>query len=363
MILHNFADKLEDNISLSEFTTFRIGGKAKSFIKVSSLEELKEAVAFAKENKLPILVLGSGSNVLVSDNGFSGLVIQIAIQGIEYSVSKNENSNENNESLRNGGEVVRVTAQAGVLWSDLVKETVERGLFGLENLSGIPGTVGAAPIQNIGAYGTELEDTFASLKVFDIETMSLRTFSKEESKFGYRDSIFKKKGGEKFIVTEITVELKKSGPVNISYPDLAKFFAGKNPTEISALDIHKAVLQIRKEKLPDPFEIGTAGSFFKNPIIPKTQFIEIQKKFKDMPFFPTDPELVKIPAGWLLDKVCNLKGYRKGKVGTYPKQALALVNYGGASAKEVTEFAKMIQDMVKEKTGIELEWEVRKIGV
>ena len=344
--------KLEDNIRLAEFTTFRIGGEAKKFVTVSSVDELVEAVKYARENKLPIFVLGSGSNILMSDQGFDGMVIRMAIQGVEYG-----------EEMEGR---VRVTAAAGVIWNDLVEDTARRGLYGLENLSGIPGTVGAAPIQNIGAYGGELKDTFISLKALNTDTMKIENLSKEDCSFGYRDSFFKKKGNQNFIVTEITVELKKNGEVNISYPDLKKYFSAKENSdssqrEIYPLDVHEAVLSIRKAKLPDPKESGTAGSFFKNPIIPNAQFIKLQEKFKDMPSFAAGEDNVKVPAAWMIDKICGLKGFREGNIGTYPNQPLALVNYGGGSAKEVTDFAKMIEEKVKEKTDIKLEWEVQMI--
>lgn len=352
--------KIEDNISLADFTTFHIGGKARKFVTVHSIEELKEAAKYARKNKHPIFALGSGSNILVSDAGFPGLVIQMAIGGIGYGNIAEKSKQENR---------LQVSAGAGVIWNDFVLDTVKRGLFGLENLAGIPGTVGAAPIQNIGAYGSELKDTLVSLKVFDTETMEIQVFTKDECKFGYRDSLFKKVGKSNLIVVEITVELKKDGQANTSYPDLAKYFAEKNSVSsaksaspISPLEVYEAVIAIRKAKLPDPAKLGTAGSFFKNPIILTTQFSVLQKKFANITSFPANDGNVKISAAWLIDKACGLKGFREGNVGTYPNQPLAIVSYGNASAKEVANFAQMVKDTVKEKTGIELEWEVQKVG-
>lgn len=353
---------IQEHISLAAHTTFRVGGPARFFATVHSAEELTEAAKFAEEKKLPLLFLGQGSNLLVSDEGFPGLTIRINVGGIRY---------------ENVAEKILVTAGAGVVWDELVRKTVEDGLSGIENLSGIPGLVGAAPIQNIGAYGSELKDTLTSLVVFDTKSLELRTFTKEECRFGYRDSIFKKKEYSRFVVVEITLMLTKNGSVNISYADLEKYFSAKmvgatetlnapKPT-ITASDVREAVLSIRKQKLPDVREVGTAGSFFKNPIIAAEKFAELKKDFPDMPGYEADPtsdrvaanKNVKVSAAWIIDKVCGLKKYREGNVGTWPSQPLALVNYGGATEKEVSSFAKKIEAAVKEKTGISLEWEVR----
>ncbi len=339
--------KIEKNVLLEKFTTFRVGGPAKEFVEVSSIEELSEAVAYARKNNLKIFILGGGSNVLISDKGFEGLVIHITFKGISY-VSV--------------GEKVRVTAMGGLDWDDLVSDTVSRGLYGLENLSGIPGSVGAAPVQNIGAYGGELKDVLLSLEIFDTETLEAKSLSAEECRFGYRDSLFKKEQGHRLVVTSITLELKKTGPVNITYRDLAQYFSGKESQPLTAVDVREAVLSIRKNKLPDVKTYGTAGSFFKNPIVSIRESEELRTKFPEMPSYKEDDGRVKIPAAWLIDRVCNLKDFRSGDVGTYPKQPLAIVNYGGASASEISQFAQTIQKSVSEKTGINLEWEVAKIG-
>jgi len=348
--------KLEENVLLQKFTTFRVGGPAKVFVIVRSFAELLEAATYAKDNKLPIFVLGGGSNILVSDQGFSGMVIKLATTGIKYETT-------------NTGKKILVNVAAGENWDDFVLDTTNRGLFGLENLSGIPGSVGAAPIQNIGAYGSELKDVLVSVEVFDMKTLKTEHLSNKECLFGYRDSIFKRKENSDLVVVSITLELKKNGQTNISYRDLAKFFS-KNPKGQlpSNAEVREAVLSIRKEKLPDLKKYGTAGSFFKNPILPKEKFAKLSERFPGLPSYAVDgdkigqKDLVKISAAWLIDKVCHLKDFRRGSVGTYPNQALVLINYGGATASEIFAFGRTIEVCVKEKTGIDLEWEVGKVG-
>ncbi len=333
--------KIEKNKSLKEFTTFKIGGSAQFFCAVENEEELVEAVAFSKAENLPIFVLGGGSNILISDEGFHGLVIKMEMKGVEY-------------------EGARVTVQAGEDWDAFVEKTVEQGLYGLENLSLIPGTVGAAPVQNIGAYGSEVKDTIESVRVFDTAENVFKDFLNHHCEFEYRNSLFKREAG-RYIIVSTTFVLKKDGKVNIGYKDLRDYFSTKNLSQPTLQEVRNAVVEIRTNKLPDVRKVGTAGSFFKNPIITHGQANELEKRFTGLPIFPVDDAYVKISLAWILDKVCGFKGVSKGNVGTYKNQALVLVNNGNATATEIISFAEEIKKVVRKKTGIEIEEEVQRV--
>lgn len=337
--------KMLENVSLKDFTTFRTGGLARYFCHVRSEADLKEAVLFAREKSLPFVVLGGGSNVLVSDEGYSGVVIKLEIGGINF------------RERENG--ITYVTAGAGENWDAFVAATVVRGLIGLENLSLIPGTVGAAPVQNIGAYGREAKDTIAEVEAFDTETFEIKKFSAEECLFGYRDSFFKTSEGKKYIITRVTFALHKNGALKTDYKDVQEYFLKNNITAPRVIDVRNAVVSIRTAKLPDVREYGTAGSFFKNPVIQNMLAESLKEKYADMPIYSTEHEMKKIPAGWLLDRVCGLKGIEAGRVGTYKNQALVIVNYGGATTAEILDFARSLQEEVKNKTEIVLEFEVQ----
>lgn len=337
--------KIQENIPLAPMTTFRIGGKARYFVEVYSIEELKEAVLYAENNNLPIFVLGGGSNVLIHDDGFSGLVIRILIKNIEF---------------KEVGDLVFVTAGAGLLWDEFVGKMVEKGLWGLENLSYIPGTIGAVPVQNIGAYGVEVKDFIESVEVFYTKSKEVKKLTGKQCGFDYRNSFFKTLEGKNFIIIGVTFKLSKIPNPNILYKDLSEYFLGKlNPT---LSQIREAVIDIRKNKLPDWKKIGTAGSFFKNPIVKREHFLFLKKQFSDMPSFDVGEDSVKIPLAWILDKVCGLKGHKDGNVGLYEKQPLALVNLGQASGEEIKKLAQKIFNIVKEKTMIEIEWEVEYVA-
>jgi UDP-N-acetylmuramate dehydrogenase len=331
---------IQENISLSQYTTFKTGGPAKFFCKVKSEKELIEVLDFAKNKSLPVFILGGGSNLLVSDSGYQGLVIKIEMLGIAYS-----------QNL--------VTASAGENWDDFVQETIDRGYGGLENLSAIPGTVGASPVQNIGAYGAEASQFIESVRVYDIHGEQFIDLKNEECQFSYRDSVFKEQKG-RFVVISVTFNLKKSGQVNIEYKDLQEYFANQNLGRTpSVIEVRNAVISIRQSKLPDWQKWGTAGSFFKNPIIPIQQYVDLKQKYTDLPGFPDcDGSCIKVSLGWILDKICNAKGMSVGNVYVYEKQALVLVAKPGAKSAEVVELSRKIQDMVKEKTGIVVEAEV-----
>jgi UDP-N-acetylmuramate dehydrogenase len=353
---------ISENISLRDMTTFKVGGPARYFCEITTEDELCEAIDFAKKVKnptggpgVPFFILGGGSNILIADEGFPGLVIKMAIGTIFF------------EKTECG---VEVSVGAGQNWDAFVAKCVTAELYGLENLSGIPGTVGAAPVQNIGAYGVEVKDVIQSVRVFDTQKNAFADLSATDCHFEYRDSIFKKQAG-RYIVTSVVFFLKKEGSANLAYKDLQDFFAksGKIATGDgvpSLSEIRNAVLTIRGRKLPDvsaPDAVGTAGSFFKNPVISANRYAELKKSWPDMPSYPAvTADSVKIPLAWILDNVCGYKGATKGNVGIYKNQALVIVNNGNATAAEIKNFANEITAAVKEKTGIMIEPEVQYIS-
>lgn len=340
--------EIQYNVALKELTTFKTGGFARLFCVVKTRNELVEAVTFAQKENIPFYILGGASNVLVSEKGFDGLVIQIATQGIVF-----ENVDD---------DLVRMKAEAGVVWDECVEKAVENNLYGLENLSLIPGTVGAAPIQNIGAYGMEVADSIHSVEVFNIETGAMEIFSKEMCQFGYRESFFKKTEGKKYVVVGVNFLLSKQAKLKTAYKDIYEYF-DVHGGEVNLKSVRDAIIAIRTQKLPDLKAFGTAGSFFKNPIVKKGVIEVLQKDYPLIPVHETDnPEYVKTSAAFLIDKVAAMKGVRIGDVGTYQNQALVLVNYGNATGEEVLSFAKKIQEEVKIKSGIDLEIEVQTLG-
>lgn len=338
---------LQHDIPLSFHTTFKIGGPARFFVEIQDVAQLKEALLFAREKDIPFFILGEGSNLLVSDAGFLGLVIKMGIRGIEWT---------------DKGGKVEVVLSAGEHWDDVVEQTVVRNLSGFENLSGIPGTVGAAPVQNIGAYGTELKDTLLWVEVFNMTTMTTKIISVDECACGYRDSIFKKPEGSGYIVLRVACVLKKDVQVDISYKDLREFFSTKDVASLSVQDVRNAVLSIRKAKLPDLTFYGTAGSFFKNPIVSRDEYDRLRATYSSLSAFDLPDGKKKISAAWILDTLCNFKGYRVGTVGVYKNQALVLINYGNGSAQEIMNLAQTMCDCVKKNTRINLEREVVTIG-
>ncbi len=337
--------KFTEHVSLAPYNTFKIGGEARVFVEVTTAKELSEAISYAREQNLEVLILGGGSNILISDAGFDGLVIRIQIKGIHIDEVTDDE--------------VMVTSGAGENWDDLVSLCVSRGLYGLENLSAIPGTVGAAPVQNIGAYGVEIKDTLHSVQAFNTEIGQMVTFSNSECLFAYRDSIFKRSEGKKYVVTSVTFKLTKKGTLALSYKDIDVYFKAHLDIVPTLSVVRTAVIAIRAAKLPNLAEYGTAGSFFKNPIVPREQFQHLQKKYPLVPSYVVSDELVKIPLGWILDNVCNFKGLRRGSVGVYKNQALVLVNFGGGTATEIKALAQEIIDKVRELTGIVVEPEVQ----
>lgn len=336
----------QSNIPLSSLSTLKVGGSASHFVAVHSVEELQAVIDRNKEEKLPILVLGGGSNVLFADEGWNGLVIRIEIGGIKWEEE---------------GEYTRAIVGGGVVWDDLVRESVEKGLYGLENLSSIPGTVGASPIQNIGAYGTEASEVIEWVKAVHRDTGEIRVFNNDECRFSYRNSFFKTPEGGVWIVVEVSFLLKERGELNTSYADVEKYLKEREIVNPTLLDIRNAVVEIRQSKFPNLQEFGTAGSFFKNPIVSSELYEKLTVEYPDMPGYEA-PGGVKVSLAWILDHILGLKGYNQGNVGLHARQPLVVVTKDGARSADVKELALYIQKRVKETTDIDIEPEVRFIG-
>ncbi len=333
---------LLQNLSLKTFNTFGVDIKAKLFAEIFSDEELVELICDKKNNREKKIILGGGSNILFTKD-FDGLIIKVSVSGI--------NVFEEND------DTVLIEAGAGVKWNELVKYCVERNYGGIENLTLIPGTVGAAPIQNIGAYGQDLSDTFISLNGIFTDTCEKKAFSKSECRFSYRSSIFKEELKNKFIITSVRLQLSKNPKPNTVYKTLREYLAKKEISNPSIKDISKVVGEIRRQRLPDPEKIGNAGSFFKNPEVSKDTFIKLKSEFDDVISFPTESEKIKISAGWLIEKT-GWKGKRIGDVGTSANHALVICNFGNATGAEILEFAMRIKEEVANKFGITLAEEV-----
>jgi len=318
---------VRENVGLKEFTTMKTGGNARYFFSVRNIEDVKEAVSFAKEKNLPIFILGGGSNVIISDEGFNGVVIKMEIKNIKF--------------IDDSGSMPVAIAGAGIEWDEFVEKTVNRSLYGLENLSLIPGTVGAAPVQNIGAYGVEVGDAISYVEVFNIETMSVEKIANKECLFGYRDSLFKTKEGKKFIILNVAFVFKKDGELNMKYKDIEDYFK-INKTKPTIKSLRNVIVKIRTSKLPDINKIGTAGSFFKNPIVSKNKIEEVVKKYPSIKYFPDKKGFFKVSAAWLLDNVSECKGVCVGGACVYEHHALILINKGDANTKQIIFLANKI---------------------
>jgi UDP-N-acetylmuramate dehydrogenase len=327
------------NFPLKELNTFGIAAQAEQLVVVQDMESL---LAVLRVNQLPKRVLGGGSNILLTGN-LPGLTIKNEIGGIEIILE-----NEHDVLVKIGG---------GVVWHDLVLWAVEQGYGGIENLSLIPGTVGAAPIQNIGAYGVELKDVFHSLDAIDIKSTEPLHFSLEQCKFGYRDSIFKQELKDRVIIVDVFLKLHKNPVLNTEYGDIQRVLAENGVIKPTIRDVSNAVIHIRQSKLPNPQEIGNAGSFFKNPELETTDFQRFISRFPLAPHYLQENGREKIPAGWLIEQA-GWKGQRFGDAGCHSKQALVLVNYGSAKGEDILDLAHRIQSSVKEKFGIDIVPEV-----
>jgi UDP-N-acetylmuramate dehydrogenase len=333
---------IEENKLLAPYTSFNIGGLAQYFVEVKSEQEARAAITWAKHKNLEILVIGQGSNMLLADEGFSGLVIKNSIKGIT------EKSLDDNYII--------ITANSGEIWDDVVKYSINKKYWGIENLSYIPGTIGAAPVQNIGAYGVELKDVFYSLRAINFATLEIETYKAHECNFAYRSSIFKKQLRNKIFISSVSLKLSLEAKPKLDYGSLSKLIK-KDIYELEPSDISKAIIEIRKSKLPEPEEWGNSGSFFQNPEITKEHFERLKQKYPDIKYYILDNGLIKVPAGWLIEKI-GWKGKSLGKAGVWEKQALILINLGGASAKDIKKLAETIINEVKAKFDIELIFEV-----
>jgi len=332
--------QVEENVALSTYTTLKVGGPADHFVEVHNTDELKEVLLFSKEKAVPLSVIGGGSNVLVTDEGFRGLVIKNSLCGIKDIV------HSDNVYLRVG---------AGESLDDLVQYASDKNFWGIENLSAIPGTVGATPIQNVGAYGVEVATMITEVIAINKLTHEEKNFSNKECLFGYRDSYFKTKAGKDWIITEVVFKLTLIKSPQLEYGTLKdlKYIPSLTPAKI-----REKVISIRSEKFPNWREVGTAGSFFKNPIIRTSEFEALQVRYPAMVGYDLGDGTTKVPLGWILDNICNLKGYCENGVCLYEHQALVLINKNAVSMKVINEFAKEVEKKVEEKTGIKIEREV-----
>lgn len=332
---------IQEHISLKPYNSFGLEAKARFFVEVTGLVQLQKVLELEAYPKK--FILGGGSNMLLTKD-INALVIHIAMKGIQV-VEQDER-------------YVEVKAMAGENWHDLVLWCLDRDYGGLENLSLIPGQVGTAPIQNIGAYGIELKDVFVSCEAMEVKTGELLAFDAQDCQFGYRDSLFKQGGKDKYIISSVTLRLsRKDHRLHTGYGAIEDELRKRGIVYPTIRDISDVVIAIRSQKLPDPKELGNSGSFFKNPVVPKKRFDKLQKQHPEIPFYELDGELFKIPAAWLIEQ-CGFKGKRFGDAGVHEKQALVLVNYGGASGKEILELAQKIQGEVKRSFGLELQPEV-----
>jgi len=347
---------ITERVPLSSLTTFRIGGPARFLASCETEDDLKAALAYARERGLPYTVLGGGSNLLASDAGYDGVVIRPMLDAGAYAPAF--------EDQADGSALL--SAGAGVAWDALVASACERGLWGLENLSGIPGTLGGAVFQNIGAYGAALSQTLQWVEAYDTERSETRRFSLDQCAFGYRISLFKRDAG-RYIITRAGLRLARALSPNLSYhdpnkayKDIARIFS-ENPNPALA-DIRNAVLSIRADKFPDLSREGTAGSFFENPVLPESAARALQERYPEMPLFPM-PETadLKVPAGWILDHVLHMRGYERGPARLFENQAMVMVARFGATAADVDALAQEVEERVREATGIVIEREVRSL--
>jgi len=334
--------EMQKDMALKEYNTFHVDAVAKYFIKVKNLEDVHEVINFSSSKKLKILVLGAGSNILFTKD-FEGLIIKIELDGIEL-ISENEDE-------------IILSVGAGVSWESFVDYCTARNYWGVENLALIPGSCGAAPVQNIGAYGQEIKNVFHEACGISVDTNSEIRISRDESKLVYRNSIFKSDLKDRFMITKVTFRLSKIPNPIMSYKAVVKEVKKRGLETPTAVDMSNIIKDIRRSKLPDPSIIGNAGSFFKNPIVSNQHFDKIRKKYPQIVFYPEDKDFIKISAGWLVEN-SNWKGKRVGDAGVFEDHALVLVNYGNASGRQIHNLAKQIKLSVRDKFGIKLDEEV-----
>lgn len=330
---------MKTNVNLKTYNSFGFDAVAKQFVEINAVSDLQTLIKSGALQQQKTLILSGGNNILFQNEVFDGLVIYINTKGIEI--------------LKDGGNEVVVRAQAGEDWPDFVRFCVGKGWHGVENLANIPGKVGAAPVQNIGAYGMELKDSFAQCEAMDLATGEAKVFTKEECRFGYRESIFKGELKGRYVITSVDFLLKKDAPLNLEYGNIKSYLEENGIPRPTLQQLHDAICAIRDAKLPDVKKIGSAGSFFKNPVIERAQFDALLKEYPTMPHYDEPNGMVKVPAGWLIEQA-GWKGWRNEQVGVYDKQALVLVHYGGGKGQDIVQLAHRIQESVEEKFGIRI---------
>ena len=330
------------NISLKQYTTMKLGGEARYMATADSASDVVSLYRNARKENLPIFVLGGGSNVITHDEVFEGIVLLNKIKGFEI-ISEND-------------ETTDVKIGAGEVWDEVVEKAIGLGLQGIEAMSGIPGTAGAAPVQNVGAYGQEIADTLISLEAYDSKTDTIVTISADECDFSYRNSIFRDKEKGRYCILNITLRLNKAEPKPPYYASLQRYIDENDIREVNLSVIRVAVLNIRSEKLPDPAELPSAGSFFKNALVEKWKLEELQRKYSDIPNYAMSDGRYKIPTGWLIDKA-GLRGYRSHGMRVYEKNALVLVNDSATGYDDLAAIREEIVQIVFDKFGIKIEQE------
>lgn len=334
---------MKTNVNLQPYNSFGFNAVAKYFAEINDIQELEALIRSDVLKKEEHIILSGGNNILFQNDVFDGIVVHINIKGIE--ILKDESND------------VVVRAQAGEDWLEFVKKMVSMGLHGVENLAHIPGKVGAAPVQNIGAYGMELKDSFLQCEAIHLTTGEKRVFTKDKCHFGYRESVFKSELKGQYIITSVDFLLKKQAPLKLEYGNIKSYLSENGIKHPTLQQLHDAICAIRDAKLPDVKQIGSAGSFFKNPVIEGSQFEALKKDYPNIPHYPEPDGKVKVPAGWLIEQ-SGWKGWRNEHVGVYEKQALVLVHYGGGKGQDIVELAQRIQASVEEKFGIRINPEV-----
>jgi UDP-N-acetylmuramate dehydrogenase len=333
---------MKTNVNLQPYNSFGLKATAKHFVEINDVNDLLELIKTPEFKTEKHLILSGGNNILLTNDYFDGLVILMNNKGIEV--------------VHEDDDDIIVRAQAGEDWPEFVKKMVAQGLYGVENLAHIPGKVGAAPVQNIGAYGMELKDSFLQCEAMNLTTGETLIFTNEACCFGYRESIFKHELKGLYIITSVDFQLSKKSDLKLEYGNIKTYLEQNGIADPSLQQLHDAICAIRDSKLPDVKQIGSAGSFFKNPVISVEQFESLQQLYPDIPHYP-DANGVKVPAGWLIEKA-GWKGWRDEHVGVYEKQALVLVHYGGGTGNDIVSLSEKIQQSVKEKFGIQISPEV-----
>lgn len=334
---------MKTNVNLQPFNSFGFSATAKYFVEINNVDDLLRLINTPEFKAEKHLILSGGNNILFTNDCFDGIVILMNNKGIEI-VHEDE------------GDVI-VRAQAGEDWPEFVKQMVARGLYGVENLAHIPGKVGAAPVQNIGAYGMELKDSFFQCHALNLTTGVTRIFTNEACCFGYRESVFKHELKGQYLITSVDLLLHKQSELKLEYGNIKAYLEQNGIAEPTLQQLHDAICAIRDAKLPDVKQIGSAGSFFKNPVISAEQFDALQKRYPNIPHYPDAVGMVKVPAGWLIEQA-GWKGWRNEHVGVYDKQALVLVHYGGGRGQDIVNLSQKIQKSVAEKFGIQISPEV-----